>query len=233
MKKHVSLLLMLMITSGMLTACGNAKENVQDPGDGAESMSIVDTFVSTADIAYAAKTLDELYAESDFVGEIEITSTTSSLVDDTDMLSTLAEYDVVTSYKGDAGDRKLTVAGGYMKLSEYAKHLTWLDFSHYSDEEMENGYICEMTVYTHIPQKGDRLLVFCKMNDDVIYSTSPQQSIYVCENDTITINSMESSGSWTDPLALDLEENYGATITPNNSTINVTCARETLLAALQ
>ncbi len=77
------------------------------------------------------------------------------------------------------------------------------------------------------------MLVFCDMSDDVIYGTSPQQSIYVCDGDTITIGSMESFGSWTDPLALDLEENYGATITPNDETITVSCAREPLIAALQ
>ncbi len=233
MKKQLTLLATLLLFTGMLTSCGNAKEDVQKPAEDSEKLMIVDTFVSTADISYSAKTLDELYAESDFVGEIEITSTTSSLVDNFGTLSTLADFDVVTVYKGDAGERQLKVSGGYMKLSEYAEKMTWLDFSHYSEDEMENGYICQMTVYTHIPEKGDRLLVFCDMNDDVIYGTSPQQSIYVCDGDTITIGSMETSGSWTDPLALDLEANYGATITPNDETITVTCTRETLISALQ
>ncbi len=233
--KRISMLLVLTISVLTITACSNEKEAAEDQTDAENSRQIVDTIVSSADIAYAAETLDELYAESDFVGEIEITSVSSSIVDGTDMISTTADFDVVTAYKGDAGNRSLTVGGGYMKLSEYADQLTWLDFSQYSEEETENGYICRLTTYTHIPEKGERLLVFCKVYDEgnQIYGTSPQQSIYVCDGDTITINSMETSGSWTDPLALDLEENYGAALTVNEQTVSVVCNRETILAALQ
>ncbi len=182
-----------------------------------------------------AASFEELCDDAAIIAEIRIDKTQAELVGDTDMLRTNSDFTVLSLYKGEFEEAKLSTNGGIMRLSEYAEDLTWLDFSKYTDDEMKNGYIEIRLCNAYIPKEGDVLLVFCDSltSDGMYHPISVLQGVYTVEGEQIVNEAFLRSDNWTDPVAAELKECCYASVTEREYSMTVSCSHEAFVNAIK
>ena len=156
-----------------------------------------------------AETLGDVCSESDRISLVEITET-NEIVRNGNAIWTECQYHVRQDYKneGDHNALPFLVRGGDVLLADFAAEKPYgFDFSRFSPEDMETGYI-RSTPNELMPESGQTFLVFLKYQPpvDVYAGYFDGCSLYRVEGDTVYMSLNDRSAL----LSKDLTEHCGA-----------------------
>lgn len=208
----------------------NAKSNKTEHTTG-NGMPIVAELTGSFQLAYEAESLQQLYDDSDFVAEINVTDTEAVLMDDHAFIGTYFTAEIISSYKGEYHGERFYSDGGYMNLGEYLEKTgRSSENSEFTDEEKSNGCVYFNCMDSHVPETGDTLIFFGKYSEElgVIYATSTGQSIYCCDEENISISFQNTSNNAMPSLAVDLLKNPDAAAESEQDVTTVSCSKEVM-----
>lgn len=225
LKKNMLTITALLLT--LCTGCSSAgKETSANDAAVQNTFHVVMTQTVEADSDYNAKTLSQLWEDSDFVAVASVDDVSSELITRTTLVQTTVKLSDVRTYKGEYTGGSFTLEGGYMRLKDYAAALPYLDFSAYSKADMESGYVCTRLTGTHIPEIKETLLIFAKYapEEDVYYAFAGEKSIFVLDEASVILEGLASEENWTDPFAEDFTRRCNGTAEKTeNGYVSVTC----------
>lgn len=214
----------------MLCGCSFAPDGKQAAESGEKL--IVKQLSLGAEVAYRADSLEELYEDSGFVAEILVTEATPSFLGETKLLCTYFNAEVLTLHKGEYHGESFFTDGGCMKLLEYCAAVKPdADKKEFSADEWENGYVTMDFMGSHIPEVGERLMIFGNYSEDgkVICITSLGQSLYLCDEETVSITGSEAAlGDLPDELKTD----FDVQVSNSDNTMTVACGKADFIEKL-
>lgn len=171
-----------------------------------EPINVVMTQTVEADTDYSAKTFAQLWEDSDLVAVVSADEISSEIIPGSSIVKTAVTFSSAKVYKGECADGIFKLTGGYMKLKTYSEAVPYLDYSSYSKQDMERGYVCTRRNGTHIPEEKETLLIFAKYapEEDFYYAFADEKSVLVFDGDSVILEGLISEEDWTDPFV----ENY-------------------------
>ncbi len=215
--KRSFLILFCLWSTCTLWGCDTAPE---------ESSAAHEPFIALSvrtepDLAHAAYTVEELYADSDVVveGVVKSVSGTNDTLYYSGMVYTQMQIEPIAVYKGQYENETLWMCGGTMPLSTYVLNL---EPDHpeknnsYSAEEWEYGMVSQQFANNSAPQVGDRILFFGARDENdanAFRNTNVTQGIYLCDDEALYTTALEiDENGFTEPLAKDILARCGGTV---------------------
>ncbi|MBR2913435.1 MAG: hypothetical protein IKC40_05905, partial [Oscillospiraceae bacterium] len=95
----------------------------------------------------------------------------------------------------------------------------------------ENGYVTMDFMGSHIPEVGERLMIFGKYSEDgkAICITSLGQSLYLCDEETVSITGSEAALG---DLPDDLKTDFDVQVSNSDNTMTVACGKADFIEKL-
>lgn len=178
--------------------------------------NVVKVIESSGDMYKSAKTFEELVDDSEFIAEVKITETTSSISTMGNMIYTNLTPEIITLYKGTYSGEKLSMYGGYMNVKEYyssdISKAALKDNSSQTDcseKELESQEIYQNWFNSYIPDVGDTAIFFGNLAKDGTYRiTYEYQGMFKCEGNDVSNQALviNDKSGFTENLVKDLQE---------------------------
>ena len=217
--KRYPLILFCLWSICLLQGCGGTSSAAD--ADAAHEPFIALSVRTEPDLAHAAYTVEELYADSDVVveGVVKSVSGTNDTLYYSGMVYTQMQIEPIAVYKGQYENETLWMCGGTMPLSTYVLNL---EPDHpdktvsYSAEEWEYGMVSQQFANNSAPQAGDRILFFGARDENdanAFRNTNVTQGIYLCDDETLSTSALlVDENGFTEPLAKDILARCGGTV---------------------